>query len=185
MDKRKIESAIRSILEAIGEDLNRDGLKETPRRVADLYEDLFSGVGRDVAREIRQYAVENYDGMILAHDLPLLSVCEHHLLPFVGKVHVVYIPRDDLIVGFSSLIQIVETLAKRPQLQERLTGQIADAMMEVLKPAGVLVLIEAEHLCITMRGAQKPGTVTVTVATRGEMDSCSKRDEALALIKGI
>jgi len=184
MNKRKIEQAIKIILKAIGEDINREGLKDTPRRIAEMYEELFAGVNQDPKKELKIYKTKNEDEMIIIKDIPFYSVCEHHLLPFFGKAHVVYIPKENKITGFSSLVRVIDIMAKRPLLQERLTHQIADFLMENLKPLGVLVVIEAEHLCLSMIGVKKPGTSTVTSAIRGAMRNAATRAEAFSLIKG-
>ncbi len=184
MDKKKIEQAVRIILKAIGEDVNRDGLKDTPRRVAEMYEEIFSGVKQDPQKEFKTYRAKNEDEMILIKDIPFYSICEHHLLPFFGKAHIVYIPKKNKVTGFSSLVRMIDVMAKRPLLQERLTHEIADFLMVNLKPMGVLVVIEAEHLCLSMMGVKKPGTMTVTSAIRGVMQSTATRAEAFSLIKG-
>lgn len=183
-DKKKIEKAVREILNAIGENLKREGLRDTPRRVADMYEDIFSGVRKDPKKELKTYKTKNEDEMIIIKDIPFYSVCEHHLLPFFGKAHIVYIPKQNKITGFSSLVRVIDVMARRPLLQERLTHEIADFFMENLKPMGVLVVIEAEHLCLSMIGVKKPGTLTVTSAIRGVMRSAATRAEAFSLIKG-
>lgn len=172
------------ILQAVGEDSGRDGLKETPRRVADFYEEIFSGLNQDPQKEIKIYSAPNHDGMIIAKDISFDSLCEHHLLPFFGKVHIAYLPDDDRITGFSRLARVVEIIAHRPQLQERLTSQIADALMGSLNPKGVLVIVEAQQLCLTMRGMKKSGSLIITSAATGEMKKEALRSEALALIKG-
>lgn len=184
MDKRKIKQAIKVILKAIGENLNRDGLKDTPRRVADMYEEIFSGIEQDPKKELKTYKTKNEDEMIIIKDIPFYSICEHHLLPFFGKAHIVYIPKENKITGFSSLVRVIDIMAKRPLLQERLTHEIADFLMENLRPLGVLVIIEAEHLCLSMIGVKKPGTLTVTSAIRGAMRAAATRAEAFSLIKG-
>jgi GTP cyclohydrolase I len=184
IDKRKIEKAVSEILNAIGENLRREGLRDTPRRVANMYEEIFSGVHKDPKRELKTYKTKNEDEMIIIKDIPFYSVCEHHLLPFFGKAHIVYIPKQNKITGFSSLVRVIEVMAKRPLLQERLTHEIADFLMANLKPMGVLVIIEAEHLCLSMIGVKKPGTLTVTSAIRGAMRSAPTRAEAFSLIKG-
>lgn len=184
IDKKRIEKAIREILIAIGEDINRAGLKETPKRVAKMYADLFSGLHKDPARELTLFKQGEHEEMVMVKDIPFYSICEHHLVPFIGKAHVVYIPTKGQVTGLSKLIRVVEDFAKRPQVQERLTGEIADCLMENLKPRGVLVVIEAEHLCMSMRGVKKPGAVAVTSAVRGVFQKEAKtRSEALALIK--
>lgn len=183
MDKQKAKKAVRLLLEAIGEDPDREGLRETPQRVAEMYAEVFSGVGKDARKLIKAYRVKNQDEMIIVRDIPFYSVCEHHLLPFIGKAHVAYIPSDSRITGFANLISTVETIAKRPQLQERLTTEIADTLVEILKPLGILVVVEAEHLCVSMMGVKKPGTLTVTSAMRGGMRKEATRAEAFSLIK--
>jgi GTP cyclohydrolase I len=182
-DKAAVEKAVRIIIKAIGEDINREGLKETPRRVADMYEDIFSGIGRDVKDIVKVFEAEDHDEMVILKDIPFYSVCEHHFLPFLGKAHIAYIPRKNKLLGLSKIARIVELYAKRPQLQERLTSQIADSMLKAIDPLGVLVIIEAEHLCMTMRGVKKPGSKMVTSAIRGVFrKNESTRKEALALI---
>jgi len=184
VDQKKIEKAVREILMAIGEDPNRPGLKDTPKRVARMYAEIFSGVGKDPGKELTIFQQGEHEEMILVKDIPFYSVCEHHLVPFVGKAHVVYIPTKGRVTGLSKLVRVVEGFAKRPQVQERLTGQIADCLMERLQPRGVLVVIEAHHLCMEMRGVKKPGTVAVTSAVRGVLQKNAKtRAEALALIR--
>jgi GTP cyclohydrolase I len=184
MDKKKIEKAVKMILEAVGEDPQREGLKETPKRVADFYEEIFAGLSENPRSQLKLYSTPNQDEMIIAKDIFFHSLCEHHLLPFFGKAHIAYIPAGNKITGFSRLVRVVETLARRPQLQERLTAQIADTLMEVLKPKGVLVVIEAEQMCLTMRGLKKPGSSTITSAIRGTLRKTALRKEAFALIKG-
>ncbi|GAV22522.1 GTP cyclohydrolase I FolE [Carboxydothermus pertinax] len=183
VDKEKIEIAVRMILEAIGEDPEREGLKDTPKRVARMYEEVFAGLSQDPSEHLERYFAEEHEEMVLVKDIPLYSMCEHHLLPFYGKAHVAYIPRKGKVTGLSKLARVVEGFAKRPQLQERLTSQIADAIMERLNPRGVLVVIEAEHMCMTMRGVKKPGSKTITSAVRGIFaTSVATRAEAMALI---
>lgn len=166
MDKSKIESGIKLILEGIGEDINREGLIETPERIARMYEEVFGGMTMDAEEPLaKRFRVENNE-MIVEKDITFYSMCEHHLLPFYGKAHVAYIPNGE-VVGISKLARTVEIYARRPQIQERMTAQIADALMENLKPKGVMVMLEAEHMCMTMRGIKKPGTKTVTFVTRG------------------
>lgn len=184
VDKTAIERAVRTILRAIGEDLERDGLKDTPRRIAQMYEEIFAGITRDPKRELKTYVAKNEDEMIIIKDIPFYSVCEHHLLPFFGKAHIVYIPKNNRITGFSSLVRVIDVMAKRPIVQERLTHEIADFFMKHLRPMGVLVVIEAEHLCLSMIGVKKPGTLTVTSAIRGAMRKTATRAEAFSLIKG-
>lgn len=183
MNKRKIEKAVKMILEAVGEDPQREGLKDTPKRVADFYEEIFAGLNENPQGQLKLYSAPNQDEMIIAKDIFFHSLCEHHLLPFFGKAHIAYIPSDNKITGFSRLVRVVEVLARRPQLQERLTAQVADTLMEVLKPKGVLVVIEAEQMCLTMRGLKKYGSVTITSAIRGTLRKDALRKEAFALIK--
>jgi len=172
------------ILEAVGEDPQREGLKDTPRRVADFYEEIFAGLNENPQDHLKLYSAPNQDEMVIVKDIFFHSLCEHHLLPFFGKAHIAYIPSDNKITGFSRLVRVIEVLARRPQLQERLTAQVADTLMEVLKPKGVLVVIEAEQMCLTMRGLKKPGSVTITSAMRGTLKKDALRKEAFALIKG-
>lgn len=166
MDLDKIEAGVRLILEGIGEDINREGLAETPRRVAKMYEEIFAGFSDDASVHLsKTFRVDNNE-MIVEKDIILYSTCEHHLMPFYGKAHIAYVPNGK-VAGISKLARTVEVFAKRPQIQERLTGQIADAIMKNLKPMGVMMAIEAEHMCMTMRGIKKPGTKTFTFACRG------------------
>ena len=184
VDLAKVEAGVRLILEGIGEDLDRDGLRDTPARVARMYAEITSGLREDPAKVLRAVFEEGHDEMVMIRDIPLASICEHHLTPFVGKAHVAYIPNEQgRITGLSKLARLVDGLARRPQVQERLTAQIADAMVERLEPRGALVVIEAEHLCMSMRGVRKPGAVTVTSAVRGMFrDSMSTRLEAMNLL---
>ena len=183
MDLPKIENAVRDILEAIGEDPNREGLLETPQRVARVYAEVFAGLHRDINKDIKTFHGEGNDEMILIGDIPFYSMCEHHLLPFHGKAHVVYIPKDGKIFGLSKVARIVDTLSRKPQLQEKLTSEIADAIEKAVDARSVCVVLEAEHLCMTMRGIRKPGSKTVTSAMRGGCRSDIRtRNEALALI---
>ena len=183
MDLPKIENAVRDILEAIGEDPNREGLLETPQRVARIYAEVFAGLHRDINKDIKTFHGEGNDEMILIGDIPFYSMCEHHLLPFHGKAHVVYIPKDGKIFGLSKVARIVDTLSRKPQLQEKLTSEIADAIEKAVDARSVCVVLEAEHLCMTMRGIRKPGSKTVTSAMRGGCRSDIRtRNEALALI---
>jgi len=184
MDKKKIAKAVRDILEAIGEDPKRRDIIDTPARVADMYEEIFSGINKDPARELEVILDQKHDEIILLKSIPLYSVCEHHLLPFVGKAHVAYIPRQGRVTGLSKLARVVDVLSKRPQVQERLTSQIAEIIMSKLKPQGCMVVIEAEHMCMSFRGVKKPGTLTVTSAVRGIFKKNEKtRAETLALIR--
>jgi GTP cyclohydrolase IA len=184
VDRARIERAVREILEAIGEDAERDGLQRTPERVAGMYEEIFSGLHDNPSRHLTITFEAEHDEMVMVRDIPLFSVCEHHLVPFAGRAHVAYIPGEDgRITGLSKIARLVEGYARRPQVQERLTTQIADALVEVLAPTGVLVMIEAEHLCMSMRGVKKPGALTVTSAVRGLFKTnAATRAEALALI---
>ncbi|MGQ0848664.1 MAG: GTP cyclohydrolase I FolE [Actinomycetota bacterium] len=183
VDLASIEDAVRRILIAIGENPDREGLRETPTRVAKMYAEIFDGVGIDPAEAIDAFfGDEHYQEIVMVRDIPFYSACEHHLVPFHGKAHVAYIPRGR-VTGLSKLARLVEGYARRPQMQERLTAQVADALMERLDPLGVLVVVEAEHLCMSMRGVRKPGSMTVTSAVRGTMaTNAATRAEALALM---
>lgn len=184
IDQPRIEEAVRTILEAIGEDPGREGLKETPQRVARMYADIFSGLTADPEEHLKLFEEpEQHNELVIVRDIPLYSVCEHHLLPFVGKAHIAYIPKNGKIIGLSKFARIVDTFARRPQVQERLTSQVADFLYEHLEPYGVAVLMEAEHLCMTMRGARAAGATTQTSALRGIMRSDAKsRAEVMALL---
>lgn len=184
-DRGKIEQAVRMILEALGEDPDRPDLDETPRRVAAAYRELFAGVNRDPAEEINVFFDVGHEEMIAVKDIPFYSICEHHLLPFIGEAHVIYVPSEGRITGLSKLARVVDVAARRPQVQERMTGDIADAVAGRLRCRGALVMIEAEHLCMTMRGIKKPGSRTVTCAVRGILaDSAKSRNEALSILRG-
>lgn len=184
VDQDRVRKAVTELLYAIGEDPTRPGLLETPDRVARMYEEIFAGLHQDVRDSIKVFDEANHDEMILVGDIPFYSMCEHHLLPFLGKAHVVYIPQKGKILGLSKIARIVDMMSRKPQLQERLTSQIADMIVETVDPMGVAVVVEAEHLCMTMRGIKKPGSVTVTSALRGlcKKDARS-RSEAMALIR--
>jgi GTP cyclohydrolase IA len=184
VDLERLEKAVREILFAIGEDPDRDGLSRTPRRVAEMYAEICSGLHEDPSRHLIVTFEANHDEMVLVRDIALYSMCEHHLAPFHGRAHVAYIPGDDgRITGLSKLARLVDGFAKRPQVQERLTTQIADAIVEVLQPRGAFVMIEAEHLCMSMRGVRKPGTLTLTSAVRGLFkDNAATRAEVMALL---
>ncbi|MBN1891586.1 MAG: GTP cyclohydrolase I FolE [Clostridiales bacterium] len=183
MDTERIKDAVKEILVAIGEDPNRPGLIETPDRVARMYEEIFAGMYRNIQDDIKTFVEDGNDEMILIGDIPFYSMCEHHLLPFLGKAHVAYIPGKGKILGLSKVARIVDTLSRKPQLQERLTSEIADTIQEAVGAGSVCVVIEAEHLCMTMRGIRKPGSKTVTSAMRGGCRSDARtRSEALALI---
>ena len=185
MDKGKIERAVRDILEAIGEDPNREGLIDTPRRVAKMYEEIFSAIGKDPADDLQVFFEQaGHEELVLVKDIPFYSCCEHHLVPFFGKAHIGYIPRNGKITGLSKLARVVDTAAKKPQLQERLTTEIVEALEKQLNPLGVIVVVEAEHMCMTMRGIKKPGSKTLTSGVRGAFQNDAKaRAEALQLIK--
>jgi GTP cyclohydrolase I len=184
INQKKIEKAIKQILEAIGEEVSRDGLKETPKRVAEMYADLFSGLHKDPAKELTTFKQSEHEEMVIVKNIPFYSICEHHLVPFFGQAHIAYIPKKGRVTGLSKLVRVLEGYAKRPQVQERLTSEVADSIMEKLDPHGVLIVIEAEHLCMSMRGVKKPGTLTITSAVRGVFRKDAKvRSEALALIK--
>jgi len=184
MDKKKIEKAIRDILEAIGENPRRKDLQETPKRVAEMYEEIFSGIKQDPRKELEVILDQKHEEIILLKNIPIYTICEHHLLPFVGSAHIAYIPKQGRVTGLSKLARVVDILAKRPQIQERLTTQVADIIMSKLRPQGCMVVIEAEHFCMSIRGVKKPGTLTVTSAVRGIFKENQKtRAETLALIK--
>lgn len=166
VNKEKIKEAVKLLLEGIGEDINREGLKDTPDRVARMYEEIYSGMDEDAGVHLsKTFSAENNE-MVIEKDIVFYSICEHHLMPFYGKAHIAYIP-DGKVVGLSKLARTVEVYAKRPQIQEKMTAEIADAIMKHLKPKGVMVVLQAEHMCMTMRGVKKPGSQTVTMVTRG------------------
>ena len=184
MDKEKIKKAVETIIKAIGEDPEREGLKDTPRRVANMYEEILGGTNKDPETDLEVFFEKEHDEIILLKDIPLYSMCEHHMVPFMGRAHVAYIPDSNRITGLSKIARVVDTLSKRLQLQERLTTGIAEILMKKLRPKGVLVVIEAEHLCMSMRGVRKPGIITTTSAVRGIFRSSQKtRSEALSLIR--
>jgi GTP cyclohydrolase I len=185
VDLPRIAAAVREILVGVGEDPDREGLRETPARVARMYAELFSGLHEDPGQHLFAMFEAEHDGLVLVRDIQLSSVCEHHLLPWTGKVHIAYLPGDNgRITGLSKLARLVEGYAKRPQVQERLTSQVADALVRVLVPRGVLVVVEAEHLCMSVRGVRKPGAMTVTLAARGHfLADASARAEVLALVQ--
>lgn len=184
MDKKKIETAVRDILEAIGENPRKKDLLGTPKRVAEMYEEIFCGIHQDAEKELEVVLDQKHNEIILLKGIPMYSICEHHLLPFIGKAHVAYIPKKGRVTGLSKIARVVDILSRRPQVQERLTTQIAEIVMSKLKPLGVMVVIEAEHLCMSMRGVKKPGTMTVTSAVRGIFKENQKtRSETLALIR--
>lgn len=185
MDKAKIEKAVREILEAIGENPDREGLVDTPKRIAKMYEEIFSGLEEDPGKHLEVYFQDDqHEELVLVKDIPFYSMCEHHLVPFFGKAHVGYIPKGGRLTGLSKLARVVDTISKRPQLQERLTSTIADTLMEKLDPYGVIVVVEAEHMCMTMRGVKKQGSQTLTSAVRGIFNKDPKsRAEAMSLIQ--
>lgn len=184
VDERRIEQAVLSIIEAIGEDPKREGLVGTPRRIAEMYAELFMGIGVDPREELTVSFEEGHHEMVILKDIPFYSMCEHHLLPFYGVVHIGYIPKGR-VVGASKLARVVEVLSKRPQIQERLTTQIAETIVEALDPDGVAVVIQAEHMCMTLRGVKKPGSNIVTSAMRGLFRTkAATRSEFLSLVQG-
>ena len=184
MDKERIQNAVREILIAVGEDPDREGLLETPKRVANMYEEIFAGLTEDPKQHIKLFNEQSNDEMVIVKDIPFYSMCEHHLLPFFGKAHIGYIPSDNKIIGLSKLARIVDNFAKKPQVQERLTSDIADFLNDNLQPKGVAVIMEAEHMSMTMRGARAAGSKTQTSALRGIMRTDAKtRAEVLSLLK--
>ncbi len=187
VDRSRIEAAVRELIEAIGEDPERDGLLHTPQRIANMYEELFGDAGESPDRFLTVTFAAEHDEMVMVRDIPFASFCEHHLVPFLGKAHVAYIPSTSgHITGLSKLARVVDGYARRLQVQERMTSQIADAIERVLDPRGVLVVIEAEHLCMSMRGIRKPGTLTVTSAVRGLFrHDPATRAEAMAFVRGL
>ena len=186
VDQERAAAAVRELLVAIGEDPDRPGLQDTPQRVARAYAEIFAGLDQDPFEILSTTFDEDHDEMVLVRDIPMYSTCEHHLVPFHGRAHVGYIPAEDgRVTGLSKLARLVEVFARRPQVQERMTRQIADALNDVLKPRGVIVVIEAEHLCMAMRGIRKPGSTTVTSAVRGMFrDNVATRSEAMSLVLG-
>jgi GTP cyclohydrolase I len=184
VDIERVAAAVREILIGVGEDPDREGLRETPRRVARAYAEIFDGMHADPAEILATTFDLGHDEMVLVRDIEVWSTCEHHLLPFTGVAHVAYIPSQGRITGLSKLARLVDAFAKRPQVQERLTSQVADALVEHLQPQGVMVVVECEHLCMTMRGVRKPGAKTVTSAVRGVMSHPATRAEAMSLIIG-
>jgi GTP cyclohydrolase I len=185
MDLAKIERGVRLILKGAGEDPKRPGIRETPTRVAHMFAEILGGIYENPERHLEAIQHERHDEMVLIKNIPLYSMCEHHMLPFAGVAHVAYIPKDGRIVGLSKIVRVVDSLSRRLQVQERLTKQIADLINEHLQPLGVMVVIEAEHMCMSMRGAKKPKAVTVTSAVRGSFRaSPMTRAEAISLIRG-
>jgi GTP cyclohydrolase I len=183
MNKDKIAEGVGLILDGLNLDRSLEGLQDTPKRVAEFYMEFFSGLREDPRETLKLYHAENSDELIIAKDISFYSMCEHHMLPFFGKVHIAYIPENNSITGFSRLVRVVELISRRPQIQERMTTQIADTINEVLHPRGVLVIVEAEQLCLTMRGMRQPGIKTVSSAIRGALRKEATRQEALSLIK--
>ncbi len=185
MNLKNIEKGVKLILQGIGEDLKRAGLQETPERVARMFEEILGGINEDPAEQLQVIQGEKHDEMVLIKNIPLYSMCEHHLLPFAGVAHVAYIPKGGRIVGLSKIARVVEILSRRLQIQERLTKQIADLINETMNPLGVMVVIEAEHMCMSMRGAKKPKSLTITSAVRGSFRTkIATRTEAMTLIRG-
>lgn len=182
----RIQAAVREILLAVGENPDREGLLETPARVARMYDEILSGMREEPREHLqKQFSTDKHGELVLVKDISIYSLCEHHMLPFYGRAHIAYIPKDGRITGLSKLARMADGYARRLQVQERLTTQMADAVMDVLQPRGVLVVIEAEHMCMTMRGVQKPGSLTVTSAVRGYFEKDVKaRAEAMSLIRG-
>ncbi|MEW6557784.1 MAG: GTP cyclohydrolase I FolE [Elusimicrobiota bacterium] len=185
MDRKKIEKAVKDILIAVGENPAREGLKKTPERVSKMYEEILAGYKKDANKELAiYYSEEKHEEIVLVKDIPFYSICEHHLLPFFGKVHIAYIPKKEKLLGISKIARVVDIFSKRLQLQERITKQLADIIMKKISPYGVMVVVEAEHLCMTMRGVKKPGAKIITSAVRGIFSKDAKtRSEALSLIK--
>lgn len=183
INKEKAEAAIYQFLEAIGENPNREGLLDTPKRVAKMYAEMFLGLGKDPKEEFTAVFKEQHEDVVIVKDVSFYSICEHHLVPFYGKAHIAYLPSDGRVTGLSKLARAVEVASKRPQLQERLTSQIADALVEALNPKGTLVMVEAEHMCMTMRGIKKPGSKTITTTARGlYKESRAERQEVISLM---
>lgn len=182
IDKKKVEEAVRLLLEGIGEDVNREGLMETPERIARMYEEIFAGLEESPQAHLAKTFSSAESQIVLEKDISFYSVCEHHLLPFYGKAHVAYLPKGK-VVGISKLARTLEVFARRPQIQERLTAQIADALMEHLAPAGAMVMLEAEHMCMTMRGIKKPGSKTVTCAARGAFEDEGLKQQFFRMVE--
>jgi GTP cyclohydrolase I len=184
-DSSKVEAGVRLILEGIGEDPDRPGIEGTPRRVALMYEEICAGLHNDPSEFLHVIPAETHDEMVIVKDIPLYSICEHHLLPFFGVAHIAYIPKEGRIVGLSKLARVADLMARKPQIQERLATEIADLLYEMLRPTGVMVVIEAEHMCIEMRGIKKPGAKAVTSALRGGfLKDQRTRAEAMSLLLG-
>jgi GTP cyclohydrolase IA len=187
VEKKMIEEGVKLILKGIGEDINREGLLQTPRRVADMYEELFCGIDKNPGDNLNYMFDENHDEIIIIKDIPFYSVCEHHMVPFFGKAHIAYVPNDSgKIIGLSKLIRVLDVVSRRLQVQERLTTIVADTIMEKIKPRGAMVIVEAEHLCMSLRGVKKPNTITITSAVRGLFRrNPASRAEAMSLIKSV
>lgn len=185
MDKKIIAKGIDLVLDGLGLDRTQEGLKDTSRRVADFYADFFSGINKNPREALKLYHAENSDELIIAKNISFYSMCEHHLLPFFGCVHLAYIPKNNSVIGFSRLIRVIELISRRPQIQERMTTEIADTLYETLEPKGVLVIVEAEQLCLSMRGLRQPGIKTISSAIRGALRKDATREEALMLIKSM
>jgi len=183
IDKDAIKKGVGLILDGLGLNAESEGLKDTARRVAEFYEQFFTGINRNPREKLKLYRAENRDEMIIARDIHFFSMCEHHFLPFFGFVHIAYIPENNTIAGFSRLVEVVDVISRRPQIQERMTTEIAEVIMDVLHPKGVLVIVEAEQLCLTMRGFGQPGVKTISSAVRGALRKDATREEALILIK--
>ncbi|MCP3763202.1 GTP cyclohydrolase I FolE [Domibacillus sp. A3M-37] len=184
VDHAKIQQAVRLILEAVGENPDREGLQDTPKRVAKMYEEAFSGLHIDPRHYFETVFEEQYEELVLVKDIPFYSMCEHHLVPFFGHAHVAYLPKGGKVTGLSKLARAVESVARRPQLQERITSEVADSIMDMLQPHGVMVIVQAEHMCMAMRGVKKPGAKTVTTAARGlYQNDAQLRTELLSLIR--
>ena len=185
VDFDKLKEAVRMILEAVGEDPDREGLLDTPKRVAKMYAEVFSGLGKNPEEELSAIFNEMHEEVVIVKDIPFFSMCEHHLVPFYGKAHVAYIPRNGQVTGLSKLARVVETVARQPQLQERITATVADTLVNKLNPKGVAVIVEAEHMCMTMRGVKKPGASTITTSVRGlYADDAGARAEVFSLMRG-
>ncbi|UCC80974.1 MAG: GTP cyclohydrolase I FolE [Candidatus Zixiibacteriota bacterium] len=185
MDKTTIARGIDLVLDGLGLDKSQEGLRDTSRRVADFYAEFFAGLKENPREALKLYHAENRDELIIAKDISFYSMCEHHLLPFFGQVHLAYIPENNSVIGFSRLVRMIELISRRPQIQERMTTEIADTIYETVKPKGVLVIVEAEQLCLTMRGLRQPGIKTVSSAIRGALKKDATREEALLLIKSM
>jgi len=184
MDKNKIKEGVKLILEGMGEDISREGLLDTPDRVARMYEEICGGIGKNPTDEINAFFHVDHNEMVIVKDIYFYSLCEHHLLPFFGKVHIAYIPENGKVTGLSKLARVVEVSARKPQLQERMNSEIVEALVEKLQCKGVLVVIEGEHMCMTMRGIKKPGSKTITSGVRGIFkENLATREEALSLIR--